>query len=81
MYRKICVNVIVYTKIKQGIALEATGQQNADETVAVTAQVSDGTAQQEQNVAAKKIGYATANVNEGSGRFTNLLQNRVMKRK
>ena len=44
-------------------ALDTTGQQNADETVAVTAQVSDGTAQQEQNVAAKKIGYATASVN------------------
>jgi len=37
-------------------ALDATAQQNANETVAVTAQ-------QEQNVAAKKIGYATASVN------------------
>lgn len=44
-------------------ALDTAVQQNADETVAVTAQVSEGTAQQEQNVAAKKTGYATASVN------------------
>lgn len=44
-------------------ALDTAVQQNADETVAVTAQVSEGTGQQEQNVAAKKTGYATASVN------------------
>ena len=43
-------------------ALDTAPQQNTEE-IAVTADVSDGTVQQEQNVAAKKIGYATANVN------------------